>query len=146
MKNVTGKQRGQSVLTLKVPIVAEEGNTTTKEWVTQTFFGAAGPIIADRFSGAFSLPFYSDRLFDNLGFMGDSECAQQALEGTYIFPEGIAPATKMLLEECSIMYLSMSREEVSTFVTAEDYQYYWKRVKENAHHHPTADCIPGTTF
>ena len=24
----------------------------------------------------------------------------------------------------------MSREEVSTFVTAEDYQYYWKRVNE----------------
>ena len=24
----------------------------------------------------------------------------------------------------------MSREEVCTFITAEDYQYYWKRVKE----------------
>ena len=37
----------------------------------------------------------------------------------------------MLLEECSIMYLAMSREEASTFVTAEDYQYYWKIVKEH---------------
>ena len=28
------------------------------------------------------------------------------------------------------MYLSISREEVSIFVTADDYQYFWKRVKE----------------
>ena len=37
----------------------------------------------------------------------------------------------MLLEERFIMYLPMSREEVSIFVTAEDYQYYWKRAKEH---------------
>ena len=62
--------------------------------------------------------------------MGDTECAAQVLEGTYEYPEGINEATKMLLQECSKMYLSMSREEVATYVTAEDYQYYWKRVKE----------------
>ena len=54
--------------------------------------------------------------------MDDAKCAQQVLEGTYIFPEGIDPSTKMLLEECSIMYLPMLREG--------DYQYYWKRVEE----------------
>ena len=52
------------------------------------------------------------------------------LEGTYVFPEGIDPATKTLLDECSVIYLSMSREEVSTFATTEDYQYYSKRAKE----------------
>ena len=62
--------------------------------------------------------------------MGDTECAAEVLEGTYEYPEGIDEATKMLLEECLKMYLSMSREEVATYVTAEDYQYYWKRVKE----------------
>ena len=112
------------VLSVKVPTVDEEGNTMIKECVTQqAFFEAAEPVLADRFSGAFSLPVYSGRLFDDLGFMGDSECAQQVLEGTYVFPEGIDPATKMLLEECSIMYLSMLREEVSIFVTVEDYQF-----------------------
>jgi hypothetical protein len=34
MKHVTGKKRGRSVLSVKVPIVDEEGNTTTKECVT----------------------------------------------------------------------------------------------------------------
>ena len=62
--------------------------------------------------------------------MGDSECSQHVLEGAYIFPEGIDPATKMLLEECSIMHLSMSREELCTLVAAENYQYYWKQINE----------------
>ena len=53
------------------------------------------------------------------------------LEGTYVFPEEVDPAIKMLLDECLIMYLSMLREEVPIFVTAEDYQYYWKRMKEH---------------
>ena len=41
----------------------------------QDMFDAARPVLVDHFSGAFSLPFYSGRLFDDLGFMGDSECA-----------------------------------------------------------------------
>ena len=76
------------------------------------------------------MQFYSGRLFNDPGFMGDSKCVQQARAGIYTFPEGIDPATKMLLEEYSIMYLSMSRELVCTFITSEDYQHYWKRVKE----------------
>ena len=47
------------------------------------------------------MTFHSDRLFDNLGFMGDFERAQHVLEGTYVFPEGIDPVTAILLEECS---------------------------------------------
>ena len=94
------------------------------------FFDVAKPILTDCFFEAFSLSFHSGRFFDNLCFMGDSECAQKVLEGTYVLPEGIDPPTKMLLEECSMMCLSMLREEVYTFVAAEEYQYYRKRVKE----------------
>ena len=128
MKHVTGKKRGRSVLLVKVSIVDEEGITTTKDCVTQQdIFEAAEPVLADRFSGAFSLPFYSGRIFGNMGFMDEFKCAQQVLEGTYIFPEGIDPATKMFQEEFSIMCLFISREEVSTFVTVEDYHYYLKK-------------------
>ena len=82
-KNVTGKKRRQSVLSVKVPIIDEEGNTTTKKCVTQQdCFEAAEPVLVDLFSGAFSSPFYSGRLFNNLGFMGDSKCVQQVHEGT----------------------------------------------------------------
>ena len=111
------------MLSLKVPTVDKEWNNTTKECTTQQYIcDAAKHILTDRFSGTFFLPFHSARLFSDLGFMDDSKCAQQVLEGTYTFPEGIGPAIKILLEECSIMYLSTSRKEVCTFVTTEDYQ------------------------
>ena len=74
------------MLSVKVPIVDKESNITTKECVTQQeIFEAVEPVLVDCFSGAFSLPFHSGRLFNNLGFMGDTKRAQQVLEGTYVF-------------------------------------------------------------
>ena len=118
-------------MSVKVPVMNDNGDQTTRECNTQQeIFEGSEPVLITQFTGAFSSPFYTGRLFDDLGFMGDTECAAQVLEGTHEYPEGTDDVTKMLLEECSKMHLSMSREEVSTFVTAEDHQYYWKRVKE----------------
>ena len=55
MRNMVGKKRGRSVLSVKVPTVDEEGNNTTQEYVTQQdIFDAAKPVLTDCFSGAFS--------------------------------------------------------------------------------------------
>ena len=110
-------------MSVKVPITSEDGERTARECTTQQeIFEGSEPVLTTRFTGAFSSPFYTGKLFDDLGFMGDTEAAAQVLEGTYEYPEGIDEATKMLLEECSKVYQSMSREEVATYVTAEDYQ------------------------
>ena len=86
-KHVTGKKRRRNVLSVKIPIVDEKRNTTTKECVThQDIFESTEPVLADRFSGAFSLSFYSGRLFNELGFMGDYECVQR-LKGPLLFLE-----------------------------------------------------------
>ena len=86
MRNVAGKRRGWSVLSVKVLIVEEEGNNTSRDCTMQQhIFDTARPVLTYSFSGVFSLPFYSGRLFNDLGFMGDSECAQQVLEGTHVF-------------------------------------------------------------
>ena len=70
---------------MNVSTVNMEENTTSRECTTQQdMFDATRPVLTDCFSGAFALSFYSDRLFDILGFMGDFERAQQVLEGTYI--------------------------------------------------------------
>jgi hypothetical protein len=37
---------------------------------------------------AYSAPCYCGKLFDDVGFMGDTKCAHQILEGTYDFPSG----------------------------------------------------------
>ena len=85
-ENATCINSGQGVLSVKATIVDEGGNTATKECITQhNIFDAAKPVLGDRLSGVFSLQFYSGRLFNNLGFIGDSECAHQVFEVTYVF-------------------------------------------------------------
>ena len=75
---------------------------------------------------AFTAPLCSCKLFADIRFLGDTEQAQQILEGTYDFPPDTDPATKLLLEEASITYLKMSPEEVSTFMTVDYFQHYWQ--------------------
>ena len=119
---MVGKNRGQSVLSVNVPVINEEGRHTSRKCITQQEIYDAGiPVLADCFSEVFSLPCYIGRFFENLGFVGNAECAQQVIEDTYDFPEGMYPATKILLLACSkIYFLCVSREEMSTCVTAED--------------------------
>ena len=65
------------MLSVKVPIVDADRNNASRECIAkQGIFDASRAIITDCFSGASSLSFYSGRLLDSLGFMGDSECAQ----------------------------------------------------------------------
>ena len=51
--------------------------------------------LSDRFQLAYSAPCYRGQLFNDLGFMGDTKCAQQILKGTYEYP----PDTRHLEEE-----------------------------------------------
>ena len=61
MEHMTGKQRGQSVLSVKVPIVDKKGNITTKECFLQHYlFEAAEALLVDSFSWAFALPTVAD--------------------------------------------------------------------------------------
>ena len=56
----------------------------------------------------------SGQLFDDIGFIGDTTCANQVLDGTYVFPPDTDPAIKFLLEEVGFTYRKMSKEEVAT--------------------------------
>ena len=86
--------------------------------------------LAKRFTLAFSAPSMSGELYDDIGFLGDTLAAQQILEGTYTFPADCDPATRLLLEEAARTYAFMSTEEIATYVTVEDFQYYWQRANE----------------
>ena len=86
--------------------------------------------LSERFHLAFPAPCFKGRLFDDLGFIGDEHVVQQILEGTYDYPPDVDPATRLLFEEASRTYLALSREEVATYVTAEDFAYYWQRANE----------------
>jgi hypothetical protein len=54
--------------------------------------------LSECFRFAYSAPCYLGQLFDNLGFMGDTECSQQILEGTYEYPPDTNIWTKKILQ------------------------------------------------
>ena len=98
----------------------------TKEGV----FFACSRNLSERFRLAFTASCYHGQLFDDIGFIGDTECAKQLLEGTYVFPPETDNATRLLFEEVARVYAEMGPDELATYVTVEDYQYYWKRANE----------------
>ncbi len=79
--------------------------------------------LPEMFRLAFSAPYYHGKLFNNLGFMGDTSAAQEILEGTYKFQTNTDPATRPLLEEASYIYINMSQKQIATYDTVEDFQY-----------------------
>ena len=51
----------------------------------------------------------------------------------FIFLGLIQLSTKLLPEELAITYAKMGPDEVSKYVTVEDFQYYWQRADERTH-------------
>ena len=86
--------------------------------------------LSQRFRLAHSAPCYRGQLFDDLGFMGDTECAHMILNGTYKYPQDTDQWTKRILQEAHITFLQLSGIEIETMITSEDFQNYWQRVDE----------------
>lgn len=84
---------------MKVPY--EEGKGVDEFNTDEDVFLQVSKNLSERFRLAFSAPSYSGNLFDNFGYIGDTEATQKILEGTYAYPEDTDPATRLLCEEAS---------------------------------------------
>ena len=61
----------------------------------------------------------------------DNKTARQIITGTYNIPEEMDTATKFILEEIGRMGVKIVNEEGSKIeITPEDFQGFWRRVKE----------------
>jgi len=128
VKFTVNPEAGGAVTRVKVPSPGGASVFATKEGVESQ----AGPRMNGRFRLGRRAPICADdRLHQDFGFLGDTEATRQVLEGTYAFPEGIDPHTKMLLEEAHTLFSSMEADEVSNYVTTSDFQYYWRKAKED---------------
>ena len=94
-----------------------------------------------RFDRASSAPICNGPLFELLGYNADTKAGMEILEGTFIPPKGTDPATVIILNEIARIYKLMGEGEVSIIITKEDFQHYWKRVKER-----TASSYSGRHF
>jgi hypothetical protein len=73
--------------------------------------------------------------------MGDTECSQRIVEGTYDYPPDTDIWTKKILQEAQHTFAHMSGEEIATTISTADFQQYWRRVNER-----TSSLFSGITF
>jgi hypothetical protein len=86
--------------------------------------------LSECFCLAYSALCYCGQLFDDLGFMGNTDCARQILEGTYDYPPDTNIWTKKILQEAHYIFSQMSGAEIATTITTEDFQNFWQWVDE----------------
>jgi hypothetical protein len=97
--------------------------------------------LSECFCLAYSAPCYQGQLFDNLGFMGDTECSKQILEGTYEYPPNTDVWLKKILQEAHYTFSRMSGAKIATTISTTDFQQYWIKVYKR-----TPSSFSGVTF
>ncbi|KAK1748959.1 hypothetical protein QTG54_000898 [Skeletonema marinoi] len=97
--------------------------------------------LTSRFGRAGSAPICQGVLYDLLGTYADTEAAVQILEGTFTPPTDADGPTLIILEEIARIWQLMGDGEVNIVITQEDYQYYWRKVKES-----TSSSLSGLHF
>jgi hypothetical protein len=137
INNTTRAPREGNPLAVRVqsgPIV------TTYDTKTEVV-GHTSDHLFECFQLAYSAPCYPGQLFNDLGFIGDTECSQQILEGTYEYPPNTNIWTKKNLQEAQHTFSRMSGAEITSTISTADFQQYWKRVDERA-----SSSFSGVTF
>jgi hypothetical protein len=137
INHTTRPPRGGAPITLRV----QAGQTINTYSTEHEMFEHTSDHLSQWFRLAQSAPCYQGQLFDDLGFTGDTVCAQKILEGTYNYPPDTNEWTKKILQEAQITFLQMSGTEVSTMITMEDFQNFWQHVNER-----TLSSFSGITF
>ncbi len=80
--------------------------------------------LSKHFCLAYSTLCYCGQLFDDLGFMSNTECLQQILEGTYDYSPDTDIWTKKILQEAQHTFAHMSSKEIATTISTADFQQY----------------------
>jgi hypothetical protein len=85
-----------------IQIQVQSGQTTNTYSMEQEVFNQTAEHLSKRFRLAYSVPCYKVQLFDNLDFMGDTECSQQILDGTYEYPPDMTSGQRRSYKEHTI--------------------------------------------
>ncbi|MGB0809178.1 MAG: reverse transcriptase domain-containing protein, partial [bacterium] len=124
----------------RVEVVQDDGSVvehTAKESIEE----ALKTELRTRFGRATSAPICQGALFELLGNFADTSAAVEILEGTFVPPPDTDPRTLLLFDEMASIWSRMGNGEISISVSQEDFQYYWRRVKER-----TSSSLSGIHF
>jgi hypothetical protein len=93
-------------------------------------FQAVSVTLNERFQLALVAQCHRSSFFKDIGHLADRPVAQQILEGTYVYPLDLDHATRLLFEEATATYATLSPTQVATYITVKDFQHFWQTAKE----------------
>lgn len=94
-----------------------------------------------RFRLTESTPPMRSPLRKELGYLGDTDAARRILSGTYVCPREVDEVTADFIASLRVSDPALLEDKISTLVSKEDYQSYWKKAKEK-----TSSSISGLHF
>jgi hypothetical protein len=109
-------------------LTVDEGYVECK--TQEGVFQAVSTTLVERFQLALVAQCHCGTFFKDVGHLADGPAAQQILEGTYVYPPNLDPATRLLFKEASHTYAILAPMEIATYVTVEDFQHFWQTARE----------------
>ncbi len=80
-------------------------------------FQAVSATLVERFQSALVAQCHCGSFFYGMGHLVDGLVAQQILEGTYVYPQDLDSATRLLFEEAAATYVALLPRDVATLFT-----------------------------
>ena len=117
---------GKSIHSVQKVVNGQVVDSTSKEETVQFIFGET----EFRFQLANDAPISKTKLVKQLGYLTDTEIAQQLIEGTYDIPDEVDDATTLILEEIGRIGMQMTNGDITVTISPEEFQHFWRRGKE----------------
>jgi hypothetical protein len=105
--------------------------TGTMKYNTEdTVFNNATEHLSKQFWLAYLAPIYSTQIPDDISHLGNTQSAQDILDGTYAYPSNTDQRMIEILQEAHILYQLLSNVSIDTTVSVYDFQDYWQGTNE----------------
>ncbi len=95
-----------------------------------TLYQHATDHLSLQFHLANSTPCYSSQILYDLGHLGDTQCAQDILDGNYSFPPNTDHWTIKILQEAYHSYKLLNNKPIDTTISIGNFQGYWHPANE----------------
>jgi hypothetical protein len=106
-------------------IQVETPTSTTTYRTKDEIFDHSAHHLSLRFRHTFSAPIYTSSLLQKLGPLGDTDCAQEILDGTFAYPPDTDLWTTKFFEEAHHTYAMLGNKAIDTAIFVADFQGFW---------------------
>jgi len=112
-------------------IQVETPSGTTTYRTEDEIFDQSAHHLSLRFRHAFSAPIYASPLLQEVGPLGDTDRAQEILDGTFPYPDDTDIWTVRFFKEAQHTYSMLGKHTIDTTISTSDFQGFWQRADEN---------------